>query len=76
MYYKENRMYIIHSMHGPTVRQYDTLSEALDELFRLRHSNGGLYRILDNHGREYARIDTFATYWPLAYEANRKMLKK
>ena len=64
-------MYTLHSMFGPTVFSRVSLSEALQELFRLRGSNGGLYRVLDEHGKEYARLDSYATYWPLNYEANR-----
>jgi hypothetical protein len=60
-------------MFGPTVRRYARLTDALQELMQLKNSNGGLYRVLDNSGKEYARIDTYATYWPLSYEANEKL---
>ena len=36
----------------------------------MKNSNGGLYRVQDEHGKEYARMDTYATYMPLNYEAN------
>lgn len=68
--------YQIHSMFGPTVKEYDTLHRALEELWRLKNSNGGLYRVLDSKGKEYARMDTYATYWPLNYEANKEMRER
>jgi hypothetical protein len=59
-------------MHGPTVMQYKTLTAALEKLYNLKHSNGGLYRVLDDRGKQYAALDTYATYSPLNYEANHK----
>jgi hypothetical protein len=65
--------YRLHSMHGPTVYASDSLSKMLEELWRLRRSNGGLYRLVDERsGREIASIDTFATYAPLNYEENER----
>ena len=66
-------MYRIHSMHGPTCHVYKRLTDALNELWRMKLSNGGLYRVIDEtRGKEIASIDTFATYEPLCYEANQE----
>ena len=64
--------YTIHSMHGPTVMEFNSLELALKRLFDLKLSNGGVYRIVDEYGKEYASIDTYATYWPLCNEWNKK----
>ena len=69
-------MFTIYNMHGPTVYQHKFLDESLQCLWNLRHSNGGVYRVLDDNGKEYARIDTFATYEPLCYAANQKLWGK
>ncbi|HSE44244.1 MAG TPA: hypothetical protein VLA89_02835 [Gemmatimonadales bacterium] len=66
----------LHSMHGPTVFAFDSIEEGLKELLALalRNSNGGLYRLLDEQtGKEYARVDTWALYWPLNHERNQAM---
>lgn len=68
----DERMYRLHSMFGPTVFGFDSLEDGLQRLMAMRHSNGGTYRLLDKYGKEYARINTYATYWPLCYEANRR----
>ena len=58
-------------MFGPTVMGFDRLGDALKRLDSLKHSNGGVYRVIDEQtGKEIAKLDTYATYWPLNYEAN------
>lgn len=72
-----SKRYRIHSMHGPTVFVYGKMSKGLDELWRMRRSNGGWYHLVDEFsGRKIASIDTFATYEPLNAEANTEMFAR
>lgn len=64
------RRYRIAGPFGHTVFHYDDLTDAMEKLWNMKTSNGGIYKIVDRWGREYARIDTYATYWPLCHELN------
>lgn len=64
-------------MHGPTCMSYRRVSDALDRLWGLKRSNGGLYRVIDEFsGRVIASLDTYALYWPLCGDENEKRRKE
>lgn len=64
-------MYRLHSMHGPTVFTYNSLTKALEKLDSLKLSNGGVYRIMrDGSERIIASLDTYATTTILNAEHN------
>ena len=69
--------YRIHGMFGPTVFAYGTLGQAMQELLRMKQSNGGLYRIIqDGSDRVLMSLDTYATTDTLNAEANREMFAR
>ena len=70
-------MYRLHSMFGPTVMAYKTLTEALEALDRKKLSNGGLYRIIkDGSEKVLASLDTYATTSILQAEMNARYFEK